>query len=251
MSAWEIRRAASRGAFRNDWLEARFSFSFGDYDEPSRRRFGPLIAINEDVVQPGTGFPMHPHRDLEIVVLPLSGEIEHHDDRGGHATLRPGQWQWMRAGTGIRHRQWNPSRSTRDHHLQIWFEPPKRGLGPRVETFGLPPPMPGTWRTIVSRDAIAHAHDIGVYVALSLGTAAAGVPLTCEAHAGARYLHVVDGSIQASQDGAAIAPLEPGDALVFFDGAPRLELETASNGRLLRFDTPTVDRTTGQAVDRS
>jgi redox-sensitive bicupin YhaK (pirin superfamily) len=67
MNGWEVRRSATRGAFANEWLDARFSFSFGDYDDPFRRRFWPLIALNEDRVRPGTGFPMHPHRGLEIV----------------------------------------------------------------------------------------------------------------------------------------------------------------------------------------
>lgn len=250
MSTPEIRRGTARGVMRNEWLDARFSFSFADYDDPSRRRFGPLLALNEDTVQPGTGFPMHPHRDLEIVVLPLSGAVEHHDDLGGHGIVRPGQWQWMRAGTGIRHRQWNPSLAASDQHVQIWLEPSARGLAPRVEAFAIEALKPGSWRTLVSRKPIAAAKDIGVDVTLSLGAATAGRPLTCDAHAGGRYLHVVEGEVDALVHGSVVATLAPGDALVFFDGAPGLDVKTTGHGRLLCFDTPAVDRLTGLSVDR-
>ena len=109
MNLFEIRRSAERGTMRTDWLDARFSFSFDNYVDPHRMRFGPLLALNDDRVQPGTGFPMHPHHDLEIVMLPRSGAVEHRDNQGREMLVHPGELQWMRAGSGIRHRQWNIS----------------------------------------------------------------------------------------------------------------------------------------------
>lgn len=250
MSRWEIRRSATRGALHAGWLEARFSFSFGDYDDPARRRFGPLLALNDDRVQPDTGFPMHPHRDLEIVMLPLVGAIEHHDDRGGHAIVRPGQWQWMRAGSGIRHRQWNPSRHEADHHLQIWLAPSQRGLPPLVETVALAATQSGTWQAIVSREPGAGARDLDVDATLSIGATGPGRALVCDAHAGGRYLHVVDGTITVHADGQPPATLDAGDALVCFDDAPPLQLSSLGPGRVLRFDTPPVDPTTGLSRPR-
>lgn len=250
MSTWEIRRSVTRGALHTGWLEARFSFSFGDYDDPTRRRFGPLLALNDDRVQPGTGFPMHPHYDLEIVMLPLSGAIEHHDDRGGHAIVRPGQWQWMRAGSGIRHRQWNPSRHETDHHLQIWLEPSLRGLRPIVETVVLDAPEPGVWQAIVSREPGASARDLDVDATLIVGVTGPDRELACDAHPGGRYLHVMDGPISASTDGLPPATLDAGDALVFFDKAPPLRLSSTGPGRVLRFDTPPVDPATGLSGHR-
>jgi redox-sensitive bicupin YhaK (pirin superfamily) len=251
MNTPEIRRAGTRGAMRNGWLDARFSFSFADYDEPTRRRFGPLLALNEDRVQPATGFPMHPHRDLEIVMLPLSGEVEHHDDLGGHALVRPGQWQWMRAGTGIRHRQWNPSPRAPDHHLQIWLEPRVKGLAPKAAVFPIEPAAEGSWQVLVAPQPHASARDLGVDVSLSIGVAGPHGALTCEAHAGGRYLHVVDGTVEASVARQIVAQLEAGDALVFFDDATRLGLKATDRARLLRFDTGAVDRVTGRLVDLS
>lgn len=245
MSNWQIRRSATRGTLHTDWLEARFSFSFGDYDDPTRRRFGPLLALNDDRVQPDTGFPMHPHRDLEIVMLPLAGAIEHHDDRGGHAIVRPGQWQWMRAGRGIRHRQWNPSRQDADHHLQIWLEPSRRGLPPAVEAVALKAPEPGTWRAIVSRELDPSARDLDVDATLLVGATGTAQALACAAHPGGRYLHVIDGPFLAQAEGQPPATLDTGDALVFFDDAPPILLTSSGPGRVLRFDTPPVDPTTG------
>lgn len=250
MNPWDIRRSDTRGAFRNDWLDARFSFSFGEYDAPARRRFGPLLALNEDRVQPGTGFPMHPHRDLEIVMLPLSGEVEHHDDRGGHAIVRPGQWQWMRAGTGIRHRQWNPSPAASDHHLQIWLEPMHRGLLPRVEVFAIEAPAPGTWHTLIARQPVTGAQVIGVDCTLALGVLTPDQPLQCLAHEGGRYLHVIEGEVLVTGADAGVLTLHAGDALARFDCATPLVLSAKGPGRLLRFDTAAVDPHTGLPVRR-
>lgn len=251
MNGWEIRRSTTRGAFSNDWLDARFSLSFAGYDDPSRRRFGPLLALNEDRVRPGTGFPMHPHRDLEIVMLPLAGVVEHHDDRSGHGLVRPGQWQWMRAGSGIRHRQWNPSEVAPDHHLQIWLEPPVRGLSPKVALFDCGTPDPGAWRTLVSRQPSEGAQDIGVDVTLRLGKAAPDRPLPMAAHAGGRYLHLIDGHATVVGEGRSLATLDDGDALVFFDGVPPLVLQASAPSRWLAFDTAAVDRHSGLTLDRT
>lgn len=158
MSTGEIHRRATRGVLRTDVLEAGFSFS-SRRDDPMRRRFGTLIALNDDRVRPATGFPMHPRCGLEIAMSPLAGAIEHHGDRGGHAMIRPGQRPWMRAGRGIRQRQWNPSRLEADHRLQIWLEPSRRGLPPAVETAALEAPEPGPWRVIVSRAQSRSARD--------------------------------------------------------------------------------------------
>lgn len=147
----EVRAGSLRGTFSNHWLHARFSFSFGSWQQPGRERFGPLRALNEDIVQPGTGFEMHPHRDLDIFMLPLAGAVEHRDSLGHRAHVRPGQVQRMFAGEGIRHSQMNASASELDHHLQIWFTPPRKGGPPTVEVrdfdlFG----QPGRWCPVIA-----------------------------------------------------------------------------------------------------
>jgi redox-sensitive bicupin YhaK (pirin superfamily) len=251
--AFELRRAATRGALNLGWLDARFSFSFGRYDDPRRRRFGPLLALNEDRVQPGTGFDWHPHADLEIVIVPRSGAVEHHDDQGGHQLVVPGQWQWMRAGRGIRHRQWNPSADAADHHFQIWFEPLHRGLSPQVQRHPLAHPGPGHWTSLVAAPGDgAGGLDIGADAGLALGQASPEQPLALPARLGrGLYLHLMSGRVALQGEGMGTLRLEAGDAVVFFDGWPALALQADEASELLRFDVPPVDPATGAARARA
>ncbi|HEY4144320.1 pirin family protein [Pinirhizobacter sp.] len=246
MNAFEIRRGADRGMMRTTWLDARFSFNFADHVDPRRPRFGPLLALNEDRVQPGTGFEMHPHRNLEIVMLPRSGTIEHRDSQGREMLVRPGELQWMRAGRGIRHRQWNTSLHQVDHHFQLWFAPSTLGLEPAVERLPYKASTPGAWRTLVSPLPGDGELDIGVDVVLALGLAVPGRALQIPARAtGGLYLHTMQGIFEVHGEGLEDVVLQNGDAIVFFDGVPQLQLQAESPSELLRFDTAAVDPRTG------
>lgn len=226
-----IRRGADRGRLTNHWLDARFSFSFGDWHDPAWPRFGPLLAINEDRVQPGSGFAMHPHADLEILMLPRSGCIEHRDDRGGHAVVRPGQLHVMRAGRGIRHSQTNPSAVEIDHHFQIWLAPRTRGLAPQAQTLELPQRRPGHWLVLASGLGAGGA-DIDTDATVAWGRAAAGAPLALPSLAGRRrYVHVMGGAVAV--DGRL---LHAGDALVLHDASRSLVLHAADDSDLLAFE---------------
>lgn len=249
MSVFDIRRGATRGTLHTDWLDARFSFSFADHVDPHRPRFGPLLALNEDRVQPGSGFPMHPHRDLEIVMLPRRGTVEHRDSEGRQMVVRPGELQWMRAGRGIRHRQWNASSHEADHHFQLWFEPSACGLAPAVQRLTYAALSPGGWRTLVSPRSADGALDIGVEVVLCLGRAEPERALQVPARAtGGLYLHVMQGRVEVQGSGLGRTFLDDGDAIVFFDGVPALQLQAASPAELLRCDTAAVDPRTGRVL---
>jgi redox-sensitive bicupin YhaK (pirin superfamily) len=113
------------------WLSTWHHFSFNDYFDPQNVSFGPLRVFNDDTVQPAGGFPAHSHRDMEIVTYVLAGELEHQDDQGNRGRIGPGEVQVMSAGTGIVHAEYNPSRTTAVHFLQIWVVPRTRGLQPR------------------------------------------------------------------------------------------------------------------------
>lgn len=115
------------------WLSANWHFSFGHYYDPENVEFGPLRVFNDDVIQPRSGFPTHPHEEMEIVTYVISGELEHKDSTGNRGVLRAGDVQRMSAGTGIRHSEVNPSATEPLHLCQIWLEPAVRGLEPSYE----------------------------------------------------------------------------------------------------------------------
>ena len=128
-----IRKAGDRGHAQHGWLDSFHTFSFADYYDPQHMGFRSLRVMNEDWVQPDTGFGMHPHRDMEIVTYVLEGALEHRDSLGSGGVLRPGELQHMSAGTGIRHSEFNPSASEPVHLYQIWLLPDRRGLAPSYD----------------------------------------------------------------------------------------------------------------------
>ena len=128
-----LHKAATRGYFDHGWLRTHHTFSFADYYDPARLNFGALRVLNDDTVVPGAGFGMHPHREMEVVSIPLSGRLEHKDSLGHADVIRAGEIQAMSAGTGIYHSEYNPSRSAPVEVLQIWIFPNRRGVKPRYE----------------------------------------------------------------------------------------------------------------------
>jgi len=134
-----IRKSDERGATKTDWLESRHTFSFGDYRDSAHAGFGALRVINEDVIAAGSGFPPHPHRNMEVVTYLLSGVLQHRDSLGNGSNIRPGEIQRMSAGTGIVHAEFNASRREPCRLLQIWIIPSRQGITPSYEQKGIDP----------------------------------------------------------------------------------------------------------------
>jgi redox-sensitive bicupin YhaK (pirin superfamily) len=128
-----VRHATDRGHFNHGWLDTYHSFSFADYYDPAHMGFRSLRVINDDRVQPGQGFGMHGHRDMEIITYVLEGALEHRDSLGSGSVIKAGELQRMTAGTGIRHSEFNPSASEPVHLYQIWLLPNRRGLTPSYD----------------------------------------------------------------------------------------------------------------------
>ena len=129
----QVIRSAERHHFENDWISTHWHFSFDQYYDPNNVSFGPLRVFNDDVIRPGGGFPMHGHREMEIVTYVIEGALEHRDDLGNVGVITPGEIQRMSAGTGVRHSEYNASNEKPLHLLQLWIFPAIRNLTPSWE----------------------------------------------------------------------------------------------------------------------
>jgi redox-sensitive bicupin YhaK (pirin superfamily) len=128
---FKYRPANERGSAEHGWLHARFTFSFANYYDPEHNGFHSLLVMNNDVIEPGGGFPTHPHQDAEIFTYVLSGKLEHKDSMGNGSVIEAGDLQYMSAGEGVEHSELNPSDSEPTELYQIWMRPNQRGGKPR------------------------------------------------------------------------------------------------------------------------
>src|SRR4029453_7558880 len=163
----DLRRAGGRGRTQLPWLDSRHTFSFGDYYDPAHMGFRALRVINDDRVAPGQGFGTPPHGDMEIITYQLDGARQHRDTLATGSLIRPGEVQRMSAATGIRHSEFNASRSDPVHLLQIWILPDPGGLPPSYEQRALPAAARGRLALVGSpngRDGSVTVHqDVGVF----------------------------------------------------------------------------------------
>ncbi|MBX6369408.1 MAG: pirin family protein [Rhodospirillales bacterium] len=224
-----VRPAAERGHANFGWLDTRHTFSFGQYYDPRHMGFGALRVINDDRVAPGAGFPMHPHADMEILTYVLEGALAHQDSIGNGAVIRPGEVQRMSAGTGIRHSEFNASRESPVHLLQIWILPERSGLAPGYEQKAIDV---GDGLTLLAsrdgRDGSVTIHqDAGVFAARLVPDKPARHRLASRRRA---WLHVARGD--AVLNGITLAA---GDGAAVTDESD-IELGTRSGGEVLLFD---------------
>ncbi|HLU17949.1 MAG TPA: pirin family protein [Edaphocola sp.] len=161
MSKYIFHPANERGSSNYEWLQSRHSFSFGSYFNPKQVHFGALRVLNDDIVAPGMGFDMHPHDNMEIISIPLSGSLAHRDSMGNSGIIKSGDIQVMSAGTGVRHSEYNASKDEEVRFLQIWLFPNKRNVAPRYDQLSLDAAgRKNTFQQILS----PHADDEGVWI---------------------------------------------------------------------------------------
>jgi redox-sensitive bicupin YhaK (pirin superfamily) len=137
MSKSVFHPADSRGNANHGWLQSFHTFSFANYYNPERMHFGVLRVLNDDTVAAGMGFGTHPHENMEIISIPLEGDLEHQDSMGNTTVIRNGDIQVMSAGTGIRHSEYNKSKDQAVKFLQIWIFPNKKDVAPRYDQITL------------------------------------------------------------------------------------------------------------------
>ncbi len=227
----EIRKSQDRGRVDHGWLRSYHTFSFADYYDAEHSGFGHLRVINEDRIQPGTGFGTHGHRDMEIISYVLEGELAHKDSMGNGSTIVPGDVQRMSAGTGVLHSEFNHARDV-THFLQIWVEPSVTGIPPSYEQKHFDAAAKrGTLRLVASPDgregSVTIHQDAYLYAALLDGADRAVHRLQSGRRA---YVHVARGRLTANGQ-----PLEAGDAAKAVNTA-EIVLEKGKDAEVLLFD---------------
>ncbi|MEM1418063.1 MAG: pirin family protein, partial [Myxococcota bacterium] len=218
------------GGADHGWLDTRHTFSFARYYDPRFMGFRGLRVMNEDRVAAGGGFPLHPHRDMEIVTYPLAGALEHRDTLGNGGVIEPGQIQRMSAGTGIRHAEMNAAPET-THFYQIWIEPRARGLRPGYEDVRLDGADPGFLRPVATPEGGARAVALQADARILAGRLVAGQRASHVVRPGrAAWLQVVRGKLRAGGQ-----RLAAGDG-AFTEEAGALRLDGANDAEVLLFD---------------
>jgi hypothetical protein len=230
-----LHKADQRGVAEHGWLHSRFSFSFADYHNRERMGFGVLRVINDDIIEPSGGFGMHPHRDMEIVTIVLNGSLEHHDSQGNYGITTAGQIQYMSAGSGIEHSEFNPSSIEQTQLFQIWIFPQEKGLPPRYEQRDFRDlDTKNRWAIMVSGDGVEDSMLIRQDASIMMTHLEAGQTLISNPiKAGhGRLLLVIDGEINTCGH-----TLQRHDELQII-GDEAFEITASSDAQLLMFDVP-------------
>jgi len=208
-----IRKSDERGHVNHGWLDSHFTFSFADYYDPQHMGFRTLKVINDDIVAPVRGFGAHPHRDMEIITYILNGALEHKDSMGNGRTIRPGEVQYMAAGTGVTHSEFNPSKTEPVHLLQIWILPDRNGAKPNYAEKSFAKAESGKLHLAVSKTGRDGSIAINQDADLFVGKLKAGDKINYSFKPNRHgWLHVAEGEIELNGKS-----LKSGDAVAFSD----------------------------------
>jgi redox-sensitive bicupin YhaK (pirin superfamily) len=229
-----IQRSNERAYFDHGWLKTYHSFSFADYFDPQNVNWGALRVFNDDYVAGGNGFPTHPHRDMEIVTYVLSGDLEHKDSMDNHGVVGPGGVQFMSAGTGVRHSEFNHNENEELHLVQMWVVPGKVGTPPSYGQMDFNiDDRRNKWLNIVSGEEGVEA-PIRITQQATFSVARVEDAMVVHEFAPHRFgfLFVADGTVEANGE-----TLHRGDAVRLYD-IERLGVK--GHGELVLWDLPDV-----------
>ena len=226
-----IRKANERGHANHGWLDSYHTFSFADYYDPQWLGFRTLRVINDDLIMPGMGFGTHPHRDMEIISYVLSGSLAHKDSMGNGRVIGTGEFQYMAAGAGVQHSEFNPSDTEATRLLQIWIKPDAKGVKPRYAEKSYVAAPAGQLNLVASKsgrvESIAIHQDADLWHARLNGGQAVAHALAAGRYA---WLHVAEGEVTVNG-----RPLTGGDA-VSAEAGETLDIVAAKPSQVLLFD---------------
>ena len=231
-----VHRAGCRGHADHGWLNTWHTFSFAGYYNPDRMHFGALRVLNDDTVQAGMGFGTHPHDNMEIITIVLSGELEHRDSMGNGSVIRPGEVQVMSAGTGIQHSEFNHSQTEEVSLLQIWVFPDKKNVEPRYDQAVFQEgKMSGKWCTVVSPDGIDGSLWIHQQSWFSLGAFESGSTIAYRPQKAGNgvYVFLISGEIEVDNEA-----LGPRDGLCIEDISSEIVMKTIEQSKVLVMEVP-------------
>jgi hypothetical protein len=228
----DIRKSNDRGHANHGWLDTHFTFSFADYFDPKHVHFRTLRVMNDDRIAGGGGFPTHPHQDMEIVTYVLDGALEHRDSMGNGSVIRPGDVQYMSAGTGVAHSEFNASKTEPVHLYQIWMFPDKKGHKPAYGQKNFAPDEKrGKLRLLASPDgrdgSVKIRQDNELYASILGEGETAKHQLRPDRHA---YVQVARGSVTLNGK-----KLETGDGAAI-SAEKHVELTGVDEAEVLLFD---------------
>lgn len=229
-----IHKAASRGHSQNDWLDSYHTFSFDEYFDSDRINFGALRVLNDDKIAPGSGFQTHPHKNMEIISIPLKGKLQHGDSKNNSRVITAGDIQVMSAGTGIFHSEVNGSQDESLEFLQIWVMPKERNTYPTYHDFNIRElEKENELALIVSPDGSTPA-SLLQDTWFSIGKVEAGKKLSYQmhqTHAGV-YIFLIEGEIKVDNH-----TLSRRDGMGIYE-TNSFELETLQNSHILLIEVP-------------
>lgn len=229
-----IDKANSRGYANDGWLKTHHTFSFANYYNPQRMRFGMLRVLNDDVVAPGAGFDMHPHTNMEVVSMPLKGCLRHGDSLKNSEVITPGDIQVMSAGTGIVHSEFNDSVEEPLDFLQIWVFPQVENTSPHYKSYDIRPILePNKLAYIISPDGEAPA-SMNQDAWFSMGTLEAGQVIGYKLHDkdNGVYLFVIEGEVEVSN-----TTLSKRDGAGFWE-TDAITIEVLKHAKVLLIEVP-------------
>jgi quercetin 2,3-dioxygenase len=230
-----LHKADTRGHVNHGWLDSYHTFSFGGYYNPSRIQFGMLRVLNDDIVAGGAGFGTHPHDNMEIVSIPLSGALEHRDNTGSHGIIKSGEVQIMSAGSGIAHSEFNASKTDKVNFLQIWVLPKVKNTAPRYEQKEFPvDKRMNQLKAVVSPEQNGDALWINQDAWFFLGSLKKGntVNYTTRRHGNGSYIFVIEGNIHVNE-----IALNKRDGLGISE-TDTVTIKADDNAELLLIDVP-------------